>query len=102
MSLEADAHPALCPRCNAPMEQMKVRTAIWRKDRLAVIEDIPALICSVCTDQYYDDDVSDALRQLNETGFPEETADRIIQVPVFSLEGRLRKRVPLPEDTYVD
>lgn len=81
---------------------MSVRTALWRGDRLHVVEDIPALVCHTCSDQYYDDDVSDALRQLNEAGFPAEDAVRTIEVPIFSLLPRIRKRKSLPEDSYVD
>jgi YgiT-type zinc finger domain-containing protein len=102
MSEGSDPRPALCPRCNQLLTQMNVRTAIWQKDRLAVVEDIPALVCSTCTDQFYDDDVSDALRSLNEKGFPPEEAERTIEVPIFSLRERIRKRKPLSEDTYVD
>lgn len=102
MSEGMEEQPALCPKCNQLLSQMKIRTAIWQKDRLAVVEDIPALVCPTCTDQYYDDDVSEAIRRLNETGFPESAANRVIQVPIFSLEGRIRTRKPLPEDSYVD
>ena len=67
-----------------------------------MVEDVPALVCTSCREQCYDDDVSDALRTLNEEGFPESSADKTIQVSVFSLKGRVRKRRALPEDTYVD
>jgi YgiT-type zinc finger domain-containing protein len=93
---------ALCPRCNVVMDQARVRTAVWQGERLAVVEDIPAHVCPNCLEQYYDDDVSDALRRLNEEGFPTASAEKTVTVPVFSLEGRLRKRAALPEDTYVD
>ena len=79
-----------------------VRTAIWQSDRLAIVEDIPAHVCSTCMEQFYDDDVSDALRRLTEEGFPADAAAKEITVPVFSLEGRIRKRKALPEDSYVD
>ncbi len=79
-----------------------VKTAIWQGERLSVVEDVPALVCASCSEQYYDDDVTDALRKLNEEGFPESSADRTIRVSVFSLEGRVRKWNALPEDTYVD
>lgn len=97
-----EAPPALCPRCREPLEPTTVRTAIWQGDRLAVVDQVPAHVCPECREQFYDDDVSEALRRLNEEGFPESEAEEIIQVPVFSLEGRIRKRKPLPEDTYVD
>lgn len=92
----------LCARCDARITPGTVRTAIWQGDRLAVVEDVPAFVCRVCGEQYYDDDVGDALRRLSEEGFPQDAADRTITVPVFSLTGRIRKRATLPEDTYVD
>ena len=92
----------LCPSCREPLESSTVRTAVWQGDRLAVVEDVPAHVCPSCREQYYDDDVSDALRRLNELGFPEDEAREIIEVPVFSLEGRIRKRKELPEDVYID
>ena len=53
-------------------------------------------------EQFYDDDVSDALRRLVEEGFPAEAVQREILVSVYSLEGRIRTRKALPEDSYVD
>jgi YgiT-type zinc finger domain-containing protein len=79
-----------------------VRTAFWREDQPAIVEDIPAFVCSNCLEQYYDDDVSEALRRLAEEGFPVEAARTQILVPVFSLESRVRLRAPLPDDTFVD
>lgn len=67
-----------------------------------MVEDVPALVCASCSEQYYDDDVTDALRTLNEEGFPESSAEKTIQVSVFSLGERIRERKPLAEDTYVD
>lgn len=53
-------------------------------------------------EQYYDDDVSEALRRLAEEGFPAEAAERQMLVPVFSLESRLPQRGTLPDDAFVD
>jgi YgiT-type zinc finger domain-containing protein len=79
-----------------------VRSAFWRDDQPAIVEDIPAYVCSNCLEQYYDDDVSEALRRLAEEGFPAEAARRQIVVPVFSLEARLRQRGEMPDDSFVD
>ncbi len=81
-----------------------VRTAIWFGDRLAVVEDIPAYVCQPCSEQVYDDDVSEALRRLAEDGFPAAAAAREMVVSVFSLEGRIVRRAPTTgdEDVYVD
>jgi YgiT-type zinc finger domain-containing protein len=98
-----EARPMQCPRCAGIANKTTVRTAIWRgDDSLVVVEDIPARVCSECMEQYYDEDVSDALRQLMERGFPASEASKEIVVPVFSLEGRVRIRAALPEDTYLD
>lgn len=67
-----------------------------------VVEDVPAGVCKTCVEQFYDDDVSDALRRLAEDRFPERLAVREQVVPVFSLKGRVRRRRVLPEGTYVD
>jgi YgiT-type zinc finger domain-containing protein len=79
-----------------------VRTAIWHGDAVAIVEDIPALVCGSCLEQFYSEDVSDALRQLIERGFPDSEASRRIDVAVFSLQGRVRERAPLHDDTLLD
>ena len=92
-----------CPRCEGTARSARVRTAIWQADdSLVVVEDIPARVCDTCMEQFYDEDVSDALRQLMERGFPSSEAKRVITVPVFTLEGRVRTRVVLADDTYLD
>ena len=91
-----------CPRCEASLVPQTVRTAIWQDDRVAIVEDIPGYVCNSCMEQFYDDDVSDALRRLTEESFPSTEADREISVPVFSLKTRIRKRQAMPEDSYVD
>jgi YgiT-type zinc finger domain-containing protein len=97
-----DAPQMLCPRCNGATIATTVRTAIWRDEQLVVVEDIPARVCQECVEQYYNEDVSDALRLLMERGFPPSEAKKELHVPVFSLEGRIRVRSELPEDTYLD
>jgi YgiT-type zinc finger domain-containing protein len=101
--MERDDSPRTpCPRCEeGVLAGQTVRSAIWRGERIAVVEDIPAQVCTACGEHFYDEDVSDALRALNEQGFPEAAATRTVVVPVFSLAGRVRKRVPLPADSDV-
>ncbi len=104
MTPETPGAPQMqCRRCEGVVTPTTVRTAIWSNDdSLAIVEDIPAWVCGSCMEQYYDEDVSDALRTLIERGFPASDAKKQITVPVFSLEGRVRVRVSLPEDTYLD
>jgi len=84
------------------MTATTVRTTFWRDDRPAIVEDIPAQVCGSCMEQFYDEDVSDALRRLAEEGFPAAAAQKEVLVPVFSLKNRIRRRVPLPDDVYLD
>ena len=92
----------VCPRCATALVARTMRTAIWQGDRVAIVEDIPAQFCAHCNEQYYDDPVSDALRRLAEDGFPAESARSVIEVPVFSMAGRIRGPGEMPEDAYVD
>lgn len=81
----------VCPRCQCTVHPAMVRTDIWRNDRLYVIEDVPAFICDGCLEQFYDDDVTDALRRLNEDGFLSILPCREILVPVYSLAGEVQR-----------
>lgn len=94
--------PGSCPKCGHVLTAETVRTAIWLSDRVVIVEDIPANLCSVCMEQFYEPDVSEALRRLSDDGFPEESAIRTIQVPVFSLEGRVKPTAMVSEDSYAD
>jgi YgiT-type zinc finger domain-containing protein len=102
MSDPAAAISSLCPRCGGTLSATIVRTTIWQGERVVIVEDIPAHVCDVCLEQFYDDSVSEALRRLAEEGFPAEEAAREISVPVFSLTGRIQSRPELSDDTYVD
>ena len=89
----AEQPSVICPRCGGPAQLATVKTAIWRGDRLYVIEDIPAQVCNTCMDQFYDEDTSDALRRLTEEDFASVQPKRELMVPIYSLEGQIRKRV---------
>ena len=91
-----------CPRCGGSLSASTVRTTIWQGEQVAIVEDIPAHVCDTCLEQFYDDNVSEALRRLAEEGFPAAKAEREIRVPVFSLAGRIISRPTLPDDTFVD
>jgi YgiT-type zinc finger domain-containing protein len=102
MSDPATAISSPCPRCGGTLSATIVRTTIWQGERVVIVEDIPAHVCDMCLEQFYDDAVSEALRRLAEEGFPAAEAAREISVPVFSLTGRIQSRPELPDDTYID
>lgn len=89
-----------CPRCGAGLAQSIVRTLLWHDDRPVIVEDVPALVCGGCQEQFYDQAVSEALQDLASVGFPADAAVREITVPVFSLNGRIWRQ-PANEDQAV-
>ena len=82
-----------CPRCNRLTHAAVVRTNIWQGESLIVVEDIPAQLCELCGEQYYDPLTSDALRLLVED-LKSAAPKRVMEVTVYSLEGRIPE---LPE-----
>ena len=91
MSIESNAdQSAVCPGCgSSDIGMTRVRSAFFHGDRLVVVEDIPALVCSSCNEQFYDDRTVVVLDLLRGDGFPEEDAREEISVPVFSFSDRL-------------
>ena len=75
-----------CTRCGGhDLRNETVRSAFWHEARLIVIEDIPALICTDCQEQFYDDLTAVRLDLLRGAGFPDAQARTALRVPVFSL-----------------
>lgn len=103
MTSQTDAPAsAACPKCGRSMRPAVVKTAIWRDERLFVIEDIPAQVCDGCMEQFYDEETTNALRRVVEEDGGTVPPKREIVVPVFSLEGRIIRRVPSPDEQYQD
>lgn len=66
-----------------------VRSAFWHRDRLVVVDDIPALVCDSCDEQLLDDRTAVALDLLRGSGFPSEKAKGELQALVFSLNASM-------------
>jgi len=76
---------APCPVCESTdTRHAHVRTAFWHNDRLVVIEDVPALVCNACGEQFYDDSTVLLIDRMRQNGFRPEDAIRELQVPVYS------------------
>jgi YgiT-type zinc finger domain-containing protein len=92
MSIDSnsDQSSAVCPGCGGSNIGMaRVRSAFFHEDRLVVVDDIPALVCASCKEQFYDDQTVVVLDLLRGDGFPEEDAREEILVSVFSFRDRL-------------
>jgi YgiT-type zinc finger domain-containing protein len=83
-----------CIHCDsADVRSTHVRSAFWHDDdRLVVVEDVPALVCGACHEQFYDDRTMVVLDLMRGDGFPPEKARRELTVPVFSFHDRLGSR----------
>jgi YgiT-type zinc finger domain-containing protein len=83
----------VCSNCGGKsVHGRQVRSAFWHDERLVVIDDIPALVCESCGEQYYDDGTAIVLDLLRGDGFPPEQAKSELVVSVFSLRDRLSPR----------
>lgn len=74
-----------CPACESTkVRSAFVRSAFWHDDRLVVIEDVPALVCNTCGEQFYDDSTVRLIDRMRANDFPSEDAVGELRVPVFS------------------
>jgi YgiT-type zinc finger domain-containing protein len=88
--VDGDQASAVCPGCGGSnIGIAQVRSAFFHEDRLVVVEDIPALVCASCNEQFYDDHTVVVLDLLRGDGFPAASAREEIRVPVFSFRDRL-------------
>ena len=80
-----DDSTAACTNCGGfDVRRADVRSAFWHDDRLVVVEDIPALLCGNCGEQFYEDTTVVVLDLLRGNGFQAASARTELRVPVFS------------------
>ncbi|MFN3656562.1 MAG: YgiT-type zinc finger protein [Pseudolabrys sp.] len=78
-----------CAHCGSPkIRAALTRSAFWHQDKLVVVEDIPAIVCDGCHEQFFDDGTIVVLDLLRGDGFPSEQATGELRVPVFSFGER--------------
>jgi YgiT-type zinc finger domain-containing protein len=89
--MDAEQTPAInCPNCGcADVTPSQVRSAFWQGERLVVVEDVPALVCTRCGERLYDDSTAIGLDLLRGDGFPPEQARYEMRVLVFSFSERM-------------
>jgi len=80
-------HSEPCAQCGSPnIQRETIRSAFWHEDRLVVVEDVPALVCKNCHEQYFDDATVVLIDLLRGEGFPPEKAQGEIRASVFSIK----------------
>lgn len=84
--------PQTCGQCGSgELRRETIRSAFWHDGRLVVVDDVPALVCGSCWEQYFDDATTMAIDQLRGDGFPADQAREELRVPVFSLRDRMKR-----------
>ncbi len=83
---ETNLPPVQCPQCGKITRSDFVKTAMWKEERMFVVEDIPAQVCDSCREQFYDEETTDMLRRFTEDGTPFAELEYEILVPVYKLK----------------
>lgn len=79
----ADAGHA-CEACGAPaLATGRVSTVFRANGGLALVRDIPALICGACGEEYIDDVTAMRLDLMRGQGFASETPADTMEIPVY-------------------
>lgn len=74
-----------CPECQSSTRSDIIRMSLFGTKGMVLIEDVPALVCEQCGEQYYDEETISKLNKLTAYDYPSEMAVGEIVVPVFSL-----------------
>ena len=70
-----------CHLCGGKTEQQRVTAENWWGNQLALVENVPAWVCSNCGERYFGADICKQLDQLRRK--PPE-AERTLEVPVYT------------------
>jgi YgiT-type zinc finger domain-containing protein len=73
-----------CPICNGKKEQGKVTFTVDLGTNLIVIRETPAMVCSICGEEWISDEVAENIETLVREA---KIKNRIIEVVNFSLES---------------
>ncbi len=91
-SFTGDALPVdfqvACDHCpNGILRPTRIRTAFWRGDSLIVVQNIPAMVCPDCGEEYVADPTVVQLDRMRGTGFGGLERVETLSVPVFDFGG---------------
>lgn len=80
-----DASGMRCEACgHGELRPGRISTVFRTDERLAVIRDVPAMICPACREEYLDDITATRLDLMRGQGFSTETVVAEITVPVYT------------------
>ncbi len=85
---ETNSVPVPCPKCGQRMRPDNVKTVLRYGEQIVLVENIPAMVCDACAEQFYDDEMTEALLRLTEEGFPGSEKIGEVLVPVYTVKRR--------------
>ncbi|MFN3938645.1 MAG: type II toxin-antitoxin system MqsA family antitoxin [Gemmobacter sp.] len=74
---------AACPACGGATGRREVMIALWEGETLALVRDVPAVVCLACHERYFEDDVVMRLDLLRAGGFAGQAPAGHLSVPVY-------------------
>lgn len=88
-SVHAEEAPG-CDSCGSgKLTRSHVDMAFWSGDRMVLVENVPALVCTTCGEQYTEDRTAMQLDRMRAADFRHATQTGERAVPVFAFpEGR--------------
>lgn len=75
-----------CPYCGKSTYADIGNLTLTISDKLVIIEDVPALVCKGCMEQFFGEDILAKVERLRGDGLAAAEPKKIIQVPVYSWE----------------
>jgi YgiT-type zinc finger domain-containing protein len=70
-----------CYFCGGELERRRVTAENWWGDSLALVENVPALVCRACDEPFFEPDVC---RKLDELRTAPPRARKTMEVPVYA------------------
>lgn len=70
-----------CYLCGGKVIRKRVTAENWWGDVLALIEDVPAMVCEQCGEVYFDSETAKELERLRQSA---PKVQRTVKVPVYS------------------
>lgn len=75
-----------CPFCGRATYRDIGRMTLTVNDRIVIIEDVPALVCKGCMEQFFGEEILAKVEHLRSGGLTMAQPKEIVQVPVYSWE----------------
>lgn len=73
-----------CFQCGAPTVKKRIVAENWWGEVLTLVENVPAMVCEHCGEQYFD---SKVVKELDRMKDKPPKAKRYIQIPVYAMSN---------------